>query len=86
MKDSRFMSCPGKLLVAAFLLPLSGGAAKENPPGQRPPITFRVEGDFIEVAAVFTDSDGDFVPGLRVDDFELLEDGKPQEIRSRRLL
>jgi VWFA-related protein len=42
--------------------------------------TFRAEVRFIEVDAVIRDKDGNFVADLTKDDFELLEDGTPQEI------
>jgi VWFA-related protein len=47
-------------------------------PQERP--TFRVETRAIEVDAFVTDRDGAFVRGLTKDDFELFEDGQPQEI------
>jgi VWFA-related protein len=39
-----------------------------------------LEVNFIEVAAVVTDSEGRFVSSLTRDDFQVLEDGTPQEI------
>ena len=62
-------------------------AASFVPAAQQPPAqpaaqgpTFRVAVDYVEVDAVVTDSAGRFVRGLTKDDFELLEDAKPQEI------
>jgi VWFA-related protein len=52
-----------------------------DPPRQgQPPITFRVEIDYVEVDAVVTDDQGNIVKGLTRDDFEVSEDGKPQKI------
>ena len=45
-----------------------------------PSVTFQVEVNFVDIDAVVTDERGNFVAGLGKDDFELFEDGKPQEI------
>jgi len=45
-----------------------------------PSVTFQVEVNYVDIDAVVTDERGNFVAGLTKDDFELLEDGKPQEI------
>jgi VWFA-related protein len=45
-----------------------------------PPITFQVEVNFVDVDAVVTDEQGHFISDLKKEDFELLEDGKPQKI------
>ena len=60
------------LALAATLAP----AAQQ--PVQGP--TFRTEVSFVEIDAVVTGPDGKFVRGLTKDDFEVLEDGKPQAI------
>jgi VWFA-related protein len=53
----------------------------QTPPGQpaQPP-RFRVEVNYVEVDAVVTDAQGNFVRDLTRDDFEVVEDGKPQQI------
>ena len=48
---------------------------------QQPP-TFRAGVEAIQVDAFVTDRAGNPVPNLRLDDFEILEDGKPQVITS----
>src|SRR5437870_3215130 len=68
--------------LAALLVLLSGSAlssqtATPNAP-QTP--TFRVNVEFVEVDAVVTDGNGQFVRGLTKDDFQIFEDGKPQPI------
>ena len=45
-----------------------------------PSATFQVEVNFVDIDAVVTDERGNFVSDLTKDDFELLDDGKPQEI------
>ncbi len=61
------------------------GLAAQQPPqtrpdAQMPPITFRAEINYVEVDAVVVDKDQNFVRDLRKDDFQVLEDGKPQQI------
>ena len=46
----------------------------------QPPITFKVEINYVEIDAVVTDERGNFVRDLTAADFEVLEDGKPQKI------
>jgi len=55
------------------------GAAQQTQTDQ-PPLTFRVEANFVEVDAFVSDAMGKPVPGLRATDFQLLEDGKPQDV------
>jgi VWFA-related protein len=45
-----------------------------------PPVTFRVEANFVPVDVFVTDDRDAFVANLAASDFELLEDGKPQTI------
>ena len=42
--------------------------------------TFTVNVDYVEVDAVVTDRDGQFVRDLKKEDFQIFEDGKPQTI------
>ena len=50
------------------------------PPPQQPQVTFRLEADYIEVDAVVTDAQGNVVRNLQREDFEVLEDKRPQNI------
>jgi VWFA-related protein len=72
------------LLSAALLLPSSAPYAQAPagaPAPQGPPaVTFQLEVSYVDVDAVVTDAQGHPVAGLTRDDFELLEDGKPQKI------
>jgi VWFA-related protein len=56
--------------------PPSGAQA----PPEQPPLTFRVEVNYVEVDAVVTDAQGNTVTNLSLDDFEVLEDGRPQKV------
>ena len=47
---------------------------------QRPEATFRVQVDAVEVDAVVTDAQGNLITDLTREDFQVLEDGKPQTI------
>jgi VWFA-related protein len=50
-----------------------------RPAGQQP--TFKSATALVEVDAVVLDKDGNFVPGLKVENITLLENGKPQRIQ-----
>jgi VWFA-related protein len=73
----RYSALP--LLVAAVALqsPALLGQAPQ-PPG----VTFQVEVNYVDVDAVVTDEQGNFVTGLTRDDFEVFEDGKPQKVET----
>ena len=47
---------------------------------QQPPVTFRAEVNYVEVDARVLDGNGKFVGGLTAKDFQVLEDGKPQQV------
>ena len=64
------------LIVGALLAPTL--IAQQD----QPPLTFRVEANFVEVDALVSDAAGKPVTGLKASDFQLLEDGKPQEVRA----
>lgn len=61
--------------AAALLL-----AAHAGLKGQAPAVTFQTEVSYVDVDAIVTDASGRFVSGLTREDFEVLEDGKPQKI------
>ena len=65
--------CAGALAAAA------AGAAPQRQADQ-PPVTFRVEVNYVEVDAFVTDAQGNLVTDLTPSDFEVLEDGKPQKV------
>src|SRR5262249_2913704 len=60
--------------------PASVSPAQTGQTPQTPPLTFRVETNYVEADALVTDAAGKFVSGLSRDDFEVLEDGKPQDV------
>lgn len=74
-------------LVAAAVSGVLLAAQQQQPPpapappaDDQPPVIFRVEVNYVEVDAVVTDADGNPVTTLTKDDFEIIEDGRPQEV------
>src|SRR5262249_33748912 len=59
-------------------LDLRQSKASQNPPGQDQPI--RVKTELIDLRAVVTDKRGQPITDLKREDFELMENGKPQEV------
>jgi len=72
------------MLVLAFLGAQVSGYTQQ-PSGEQPP-RFGVEVNFVEVDALVVDADGNFVSNLSQEDFEVLEDGIPQEIATFRVV
>jgi VWFA-related protein len=72
--------------IALLLSLLTGAAlgARQAPPPQAPQdqsaVTFKVEINYVEVDASVVDRQGQFVPGLKRDEFEVFEDGVKQDV------
>src|SRR5258708_801018 len=62
-----------------FVMMLRATLAQTPAPPQ-PPVTFKVEVNYVEIDANVTDAQGNFVRSLTRDDFQILEDGKPQTL------
>jgi VWFA-related protein len=86
-----------RLAYAFTLAALSGGllAAQQlqqqpqpapQAPVDQPPVTFRVEVNYVEVDAIVTDAQGNPVSDLTKDDFELFEDGRRQDVSTFALI
>src|SRR2546430_2224140 len=60
--------------------PPATGQAATPATQELPPVTFKVEVNYVEVDAVITDQQGNFVRNLTKNDFQVLEDGKPQSV------
>jgi VWFA-related protein len=73
-----------RFLIAAALAAIastaSGQGQGQPPTPQQPPLTFRAEINYVEVDARVLDQQGKFIPGLKPEEFELFEDGKPQKV------
>ena len=71
------------LVIAAALAAApraSQAPTPAQPDRQMPPVTFRVEVNYVEVDATVVDKKGDFVDNLQASDFQVFEDGKPQAV------
>ncbi|RPJ64244.1 MAG: VWA domain-containing protein [Acidobacteria bacterium] len=77
-------------LPAILFLALAGGLPEAGTTGtaaqQQPAATFRSQVNVVEVDAVVLDQQARFVVDLRQDEFEILEDGKPQRMASMQLV
>jgi VWFA-related protein len=63
-----------------LLVALIAQAPAAPPPQQQPPVTFKVEVNYVEIDANVVDAQGNFVRTLGKDDFTIFEDGKPQSL------
>src|SRR6185295_9795046 len=52
----------------------------QTPAPPQPPVTFKVEVNYVEIDANVTDAQGNFVRTLTKEDFQIIEDGKPQAL------
>jgi VWFA-related protein len=69
----------GRAAAGLMLMLLVAGAIVRA--GQAPQTpTFRVAVDYVEVDALVTDAQGNYVRDLKKEDFQIFEDGKPQTI------
>jgi VWFA-related protein len=58
-----------------------GQPAPTSPATQsQPPVTFKVEINYVEIDAIVTDAQGNFVRDLKKEDFQVTEDGKAQSV------
>jgi VWFA-related protein len=70
--------CPAVVLIAAAQAPQAPRPG-DTAAGQ-PAVTFRLEVNYVEVDAAVFDKQGKFVSTLTKDDFQVLEDGVPQDV------
>lgn len=76
---SRFLSFVIIVSAAAALGAQAPSQPQPQPP-QQPQITFRAEVNYVEVDTRVLDKDGKFVAGLKPEDFQIFENGKPQKV------
>jgi VWFA-related protein len=67
-------------LPAVLLAALAQAPAPSQSP--QPPVTFKVEVNYVEVDASVVDRQGQFVSGLKREDFDIFEDGVKQDINA----
>ena len=68
------------IAFAAAAAALQTPVLRAQDPAGPPTVTFQVEVNYVDVDVVVTDEKGNFVSGLKREDFEVFEDGKPQKI------
>jgi VWFA-related protein len=70
-----------RVQLTAFVSLLTAAAALlAQEPAQPQQPTFKLRVDYVEVDVVVTDRDGNLVKDLKKEDFQVLEDGKPQTV------
>ena len=74
----RYLLQRAALIAMAASMPLLADFVSAQQPA--PSATFQVEVNYVDIDAVVTDERGNFVADLTKGDFELLDDGKPQDI------
>jgi Ca-activated chloride channel family protein len=68
------------IIAAVVVAGVGTRAQQSSQTAPNPGFQFRTSVDLINVTATVTDSQGRFVPGLRMEDFEVYEDGKLQKL------
>ena len=73
--------------AVGLVLATTFAAAQAPQPAQpvsppTPEVTFKVEVNYVEEDVRVVDRDGNFVRGLKQEDFQVLEDGKPQKVQT----
>ncbi|HSW39016.1 MAG TPA: VWA domain-containing protein [Acidobacteriota bacterium] len=78
----RIPAVPTLLLMLSGVFAICAGvmAGQKKPEATDEDQTIRVQTDLFEIRAVVTDRRGNLIENLRLEDFELLQDGEPQEI------
>ena len=66
--------------VTAFGLMLATALVSAQAPA--PEVTFKTEVNYVEEDVRVVDRDGNFIRGLKPEDFQVLEDGKPQKVQT----
>src|SRR5207247_10920535 len=66
-------------LPARAPAPIANAGQAPPAPAQQQP-TFKAQVEYVEVDALVSDANGNFVRGLTKDDFQILEDGKAQTV------
>ena len=68
------------LILAAAIAQAPAQPAAPPRSAPQPPVTFKVEVNYVEIDANVTDAQGNFVRTLTKEDFQVIEDGKPQTL------
>src|SRR5262245_51131667 len=92
MTSRHVLSVAGAVLCTAALwaqqpqapapAPSQAAPSQAAPQGDTPPVIFRVEVDYVEADVYVVDAQNNPVNDLTIDDFEVVEDKKPQKLTS----
>jgi len=77
-----FWSAAGLALATALAAAQAPEAPPQTPATPAPEVTFKVEVNYVEEDVRVVDRNGQFVRGLKREDFQIFEDGKPQRVES----
>ena len=80
-----YLTAMGLLLASAFAsaqAPTAPPAPQQDGSAPPPEVTFRVEVNYVEEDVRVVDRNGNFVRGLKREDFQLMEDGKAQKVNT----
>ncbi len=80
-----YLMAIGLLLASAFAAaqaPAAPPAPQQDGSAPPPEVTFRVEVNYVEEDVRVVDRNGNFVRGLKREDFQLMEDGKAQKVNT----
>lgn len=67
--------------IVTALCAASPAMRQQNPPDTQSPPTIKVSTDVVNVLAIVKDKKGHLIPDVNKEDFQVLEDNNPQEIR-----
>jgi VWFA-related protein len=79
MKHVFRWTTPAVLVLTAAVV-TAQAPTPATPPQEGPNVTFKVEVNYVEVDARVLDAEGNFIRDLTKEDFQIVEDGKPQTI------
>ena len=80
-----YVSVIAGLVLASALVAAQAPAPREDAAASQataPEVTFKVEVNYVEEDVRVVDRDGNFVRGLKLEDFQVLEDGRPQKVQT----
>lgn len=78
MKKTISLSILLSLIISLFVS--VAGQTQQQSPSQQQDDVVRITSSLVQLDAVVTDKDGNQITDLTADDFEILQDGKPQKI------
>jgi VWFA-related protein len=85
MSKASYLTAVGLVVATAFAAAQAPAQPPVQPQGespQAPEVTFRVEVNYVEEDVRVVDRNGNFVRGLKREDFQVAEDGKPQKVNT----